>query len=105
MHRTITTVVLILGCIALTGCESKQQMAARLQTEYAEAYKQYYTDCVAPMDTGAAAALSYDPSASKGAAAKPKTDPSEEKKHSEKCTAESAKADKLQQQLAAAQSK
>ena len=104
MHRTITTVVLILGSIALTGCESKQHMAARLQTEYAEAYKQYYTDCVAPMDNGAAAALSYDPNAPKNAA-KPKTDPSEEKKHSDKCTAESAKADKLQQQLAAAASK
>ena len=95
-----TAIGLILGVSALTGCEGKQHRLQRLQAEYATAYKQYQIDCVDPMSSGAADALTYVPgTAPKGTATKPKTSPDEEKKLTEKCQADDAKTKQLQQQL------
>jgi hypothetical protein len=97
--RAIVTVGLLLGTIALSGCESKQHKLQRLQTEYAAAYKQYQIDCVDPMSSGAADALTYDPSAAAKGAPKPKVGLGEEKKRTEKCQADDAKTNKIQQQI------
>ena len=102
MKSTIARIAigLILGSLALTGCESKQHKLQRLQTEYAAAYKQYQIDCVDPMSSGAADALTYAPeTAAKGAAVKPKASPEEEKKLTEKCQTDDAKTKQLQQLL------
>lgn len=102
MKSTITWVAmgLILGSVALTGCESNQHKLQRLQAEYAAAYKQYQIDCVNPMTGGAADALNYVPgAAAKSAAAKPNADPAEEAKRTAKCQADDAKTKQLQQEV------
>ena len=103
--HAVVAVGLMLGSLTLSGCESKQHKLQRLQTEYAAAYKQYQIDCVDPMSSGAANALTYDPSAAAKGAPKPKVNSVEEKKRTEKCQADDAKTGKLQQQILDATSK
>ena len=108
MKNTATWVAigLILGNLALTGCESKQDKLQRLQAEYAAAYKQYQLDCVDPMTSGAADVLNYVPgTAAKSAAAKPTVDSAEEAKRTAKCQADDAKTKQLQQEVLDATSK
>lgn len=103
--HALVAIGLILGSLAITGCESKQHKLQRLQTEYAAAYKQYQIDCVDPMSSGAANALTYDPGAAIKGVPKPKVGSAEERKRTEKCQADDAKTGKLQQQILDATSK
>ena len=81
LTTTWTAIGLILGSLAVTGCESKQHKLQRLQAEYAAGYKQYQIDCVDPMSSGAADALTYARgTAAKGSVVKPKASPGKEKK-------------------------
>ena len=100
MRRTTIVIVgLIFAGLALTGCESRQHKLQRLQAEYAAAYKQYQIDCVEPMSSGAADALTYVPGTTGKGTSKSKATPDEEKKRTEKCQADDAKTQRLQQQI------
>lgn len=98
--HVLTASGLILGSLVITGCESKQHKLQRLESEYAAAYQQYQIDCVDPMTSHAADALTFVPSAAaKEPPVKQKLQTKEEKKRIEKCQADDANAGKLQQQI------
>ena len=97
--HALVAIGLILGSLVVTGCESKQHKLQRLQTEYAAAYQQYQIDCVDPMSSGAANALTFDPSSAAKGAPKPKVGSAEEKERTKKCQSDDAKTKKLQQQI------
>jgi hypothetical protein len=89
-------VLLILICVVLPGCKSKQAKTDQLQAEYNRAYKRYYDDCVAPSYGGAGA-----DAALKGTEAKTPS-PQEEVAQKQKCAQEAKQAGDLQKQLQAA---
>ena len=96
--RAIVIVGLLLGTIALSGCESKQHKLTRLQAEYDAVNKQYYADCIAPaMGGGGGGYFSGK---------KPTLPTSAQQQAKQKqCAVERAKADKLLNQIMAAQTK
>ncbi len=96
--RAIVIVGLLLGTIALSGCESKQHKLTRLQAEYDAVNKQYYADCVAPAIGGGGGGYF--------SGKKPTLPtPAQQKAQQQKCAVERAKADKLLNQIMAAQTK
>ena len=82
---------LVFGTIAIVGCESKQQVTAKLQAEYKTAYAQYYKDCIAPAYGGANEYFTGKKAAS--------PIPAQQQAKRQQCAVEGTKVDKLQKQI------
>ena len=51
--QTKLSVAILIGTLALSGCESRQAKVNRLQAEYDKLYAQYRSDCLVAGDAGA----------------------------------------------------
>lgn len=93
--KRVSIALVLLACIALAGCESKQAKLAALKAQYDPLNKKYFYDCIGSQQNDSDAYF-------KGT--KPKTiTPEQEAAHNQMCAQELKQVTDLEQQMQALQ--